>query len=72
MRLTITLSSQQKMTLQHLLTVCSQSECSSHGPLTLARLVEMLLEDAALVITRPGSWEGANMTQVLESHGYLL
>ena len=30
----------------------------------------MLAEDAAMVITRPGSWEGANMAQVFSSHGY--
>ena len=28
------------------------------------------VEDAAMVMTRPGSWEGSNMAQVLMSHGY--
>jgi hypothetical protein len=70
-QLTITLSSEQEMALQHLLDACDDPECSSHGPLTLTKLAQMLLEDAALVVTRPGSWEGANMMQVLQSHGYL-
>ncbi|MDR0577857.1 MAG: hypothetical protein LBI87_10075 [Candidatus Accumulibacter sp.] len=43
---------------------------TSHGPLTVASLLAMLAEDAGMVITRPGSWEGANMAQVFSSHGY--
>jgi hypothetical protein len=34
------------------------------------KLAAMLLEDAGMVISRPGSWEGSNMTDVLRSHGY--
>jgi hypothetical protein len=30
----------------------------------------MLAEDLGMVLTRPGSWEGTNMAQVLTSHGY--
>lgn len=45
-------------------------EFTTHGPLDLFVLVEMLLEDVALTVSRPGSWEGANMIQVLTSHGY--
>jgi hypothetical protein len=43
---------------------------TSHGKLTVESLAEMLMEDVALAIRRPGSWEGANMSRVLESHGY--
>lgn len=43
---------------------------NSHGTLTIGQLVQMLLEDVALMIHRPGSWEGANMAQVMSSHGY--
>ena len=43
---------------------------SSHGVLNVPSLLKMLADDAAMVITRPGSWEGANMAQVLSSHGY--
>ena len=32
-------------------------------------MVEILVEDLKLADERPGSWEGANMRQVLESHG---
>lgn len=45
---------------------------NSHGPLTKKRLAEMLLEDVAVAVRRPGSREGANMLRVLESHGYQL
>lgn len=43
---------------------------TSHGALTLEGLVAMLAEDAAMVIQRPGSWEGSNMHTVLTAHGY--
>ena len=43
---------------------------NSHGPLTVKKLAGMLLEDAGMVISRPGSWEGSNMVDVLRSHGY--
>ncbi|WP_124919822.1 hypothetical protein [Burkholderia cepacia] len=42
----------------------------SHGLLARSRLFAMLSEDADLVISRPGSWEGSHMAQVLSSHGY--
>ncbi len=44
---------------------------TTHGPLTVPALIAMLAEDAAMTISRPGSWEGANMANVLSSHGYL-
>ncbi len=43
---------------------------NTHGELTVNGLLAMLAQDAAMTISRPGSWEGANMLQVLESHGY--
>ena len=43
---------------------------NSHGLLTVKKLAAMLLEDAGMVISRPGSWEGANMADVLSGHGY--
>lgn len=42
----------------------------THGVLTTEGLLEMLAQDVAMVETRPGSWEGAGMTQVLAAHGY--
>lgn len=50
----------------------NRSDGNTHGPLDLQRLAGMLLEDVALAVRRPGSWEGANMYQVLTSHGYPL
>jgi hypothetical protein len=43
---------------------------NSHGKLTVKSAIEMIVEDLGLAESRPGSWEGANMTQVLSSHGY--
>ena len=40
-------------------------------PLTAKELTEALKEDVVLAVTRPGSWEGANMLQVLVCHGFL-
>jgi hypothetical protein len=38
--------------------------------LTVEELVEMLLDDVALMVTRPGCWEAAAMDGLLSSHGY--
>lgn len=48
----------------------SNDGANSHGPLTVSGLLAMLAEDAAMTNSRPGSWEGANMQNVLDSHGY--
>ena len=42
---------------------------AAYGMLTAKALLTMLAEDAAMTISRPSSWEGANMATV-ESHGY--
>ncbi len=54
---------------------CSQADedrngATTHGPLDARVLLTMLAEDAAMVISRPGSWEGAGMAQHLAAHGY--
>lgn len=49
----------------------NSDQACSHGPLDIARLASMLMEDVALMVRRPGSWEGAGMAEVLRSHGYL-
>jgi len=43
---------------------------TSHGALTMEKLAKMLLEDAAMTVGRPGSWEASNMDRVLQGHGY--
>jgi hypothetical protein len=45
-------------------------DATTHGTLTVARLFDMLAQDLVMTNTRPGSWEGSNMQQVLDSHGY--
>jgi len=46
---------------------------ASHGAaFTPAKLLAMLAEDAAKIVSDPESWQGANMKQVLASHGYML
>jgi hypothetical protein len=40
------------------------------GALTMEVLVFLLLEDVAYTQSRPGSWEGAGMANVLFAHGY--
>lgn len=43
---------------------------TSHGELTLSKLLSMLVEDAGRVISRPGSLVGEAMSEVLRCHGY--
>ncbi len=74
-RISIEISDMTAANLRELATRCTQSnklreEFTSHGDLTPSKLLAMLAEDAGMVISRPGSWEGANLAQVLLSHGY--
>ena len=39
--------------------------------LTADELLEILKDDVVLAVERPGSWEGANMLEVLVCHGFL-
>lgn len=43
---------------------------TTHGQLDVPNLLKMFAEDAAMTNSRPGSWEGANLQRVLDSHGY--
>ncbi len=45
---------------------------TTHGALTVPALLAMLAEDAAMAISRPGSWEGASLADLLTRHGYEL
>ena len=54
---------------------CSQADeerngATTHGPVEPADILAMLAEDAAMVVSRPGSWEGSGMAQHLSAHGY--
>lgn len=70
MKIEIEISNQDAALIEEFLDDNQSGEFNSHGPLDLFVLVEMLLEDVAMTVSRPGSWEGANMIQVLTSHGY--
>lgn len=37
---------------------------------TLDRLVTMVVQDTAMAHTRPGSWEGSGIIDLLQRHGY--
>lgn len=74
-RICVDVSDEAATTLANLVQACNDSHdardgFTSHGKLTVASLLAMLAEDAAMVMTRPGSWEGSNMAQVLMSYGY--
>jgi len=74
-RITITVSKDTAEALAELAKECSDADKSrngatTHGPLTTAKLLAMLAEDAGMVVTRPGCWEASNLHQVLTSHGY--
>lgn len=43
---------------------------STHGPLTVAKLAKMLIEDVALMVERPGCWEADGAFSLLAGHGY--
>ncbi len=41
-------------------------------PVTAGELLAIFKEDVVYAVERPGSWEGANMLVVLESHGFFI
>jgi len=67
-----TLSASHREAISALLQSTSRDTAtgSSHGELDVPKLVRMLLQDVAHAVHRPGSWEGANMRQLLAGHGY--
>ena len=71
----IAISNQTYQNLVQVVDACNRSHkatngANTHGPLDISGLLSMLAEDAAMTNSRPGSWEGANMQNVLDSHGY--
>lgn len=69
-RIVVELSDQEIDAIQSFLDDTKGREHSSSGELTISALAEMLLRDVAMAVSRPGSWEGSNMIDVLRSHGY--
>lgn len=70
MKLTVTISDADADLIRQFLAATKNVTASTHGPLDMPKLTAMLLEDVALMVRRPGSWEGSNMAQVVSSHGY--
>ena len=71
MRITIDVQDADAKLIRRLLKSFGEDQSfTSHGKLDIATLAGMLLQDVSLSWSRPGSWEGANMMQVLSSHGY--
>lgn len=74
-RFTVRVSDSTAEQLKELARLCTEADrnrngATSHGALTVPSLLAMLAQDASMILTRPGSWEGSNMAQVFSSHGY--
>lgn len=70
MKIEIEVSARDAALIEEFMDANQSGEFNSHGPLDMIILAGMLLQDVALAVRRPGSWEGSNMIQVLTSHGY--
>ena len=70
MKITVTIPDSDAASIAVFLAATKDVTASSHGPLDMRKLVAMLLEDVALMVNRPSSWEGSNINNVLASHGY--
>ena len=70
MKIEIEITEEDAALIEQFMDNNQSGEFNSHGPLDMIVLAGMLMEDVALTVSRPGSWEGANMGQVLTSHGY--
>lgn len=70
MKITVDISEEEVDLIRLFLASTREVTFSTHGPLNMQKLASMLLQDVALMVQRPGSWEGSNMAQVMSSHGY--
>jgi hypothetical protein len=70
MKIEIEISDQDAELIEEFLDENQSETGNTHGPLDMIILAEILMQDVALAVRRPGSWEGSNMSQVLYSHGY--
>jgi len=50
--------------------VLNQHSQNSHGPMTVEKLVTMLLEDVAAAMKDNTTWQGGHIALVLSEHGY--
>ncbi len=72
MKIEVEISDQDAALIEEFLENNQGDEFNSHGPLDMIVLAGMLMEDVALAVRRPGSWEGSNMAQMLTCHGYTI
>jgi hypothetical protein len=70
MKIVVEISDDDAMHINRVIELANNSDAKTRGMLGCETLTRMLLQDVALAIRRPGSWEGANMAQVLASHSY--
>lgn len=71
MKITVEISDAMAADINRVIILVNNSGGSNtHGVLGFETLTAMLLHDVAMVVRRPGSWEGAGMAQILASHGY--
>jgi hypothetical protein len=73
MTIEVTLDSKAQAALRRFLRTAGGTDQGTRGPLplTIAALTEMLLEDIAVVMTRPGSWEADAMAVLVGGHGHV-
>jgi 16S rRNA C1402 N4-methylase RsmH len=43
---------------------------NTHGPMTVEKLVTMLLENVAAAVKDGTTWQGGHMSLILSEHGY--
>jgi len=60
------------MTFEQAVEALELTDPGTGESLTPEELLETLKEDVVLAFERPGSWEGANMLEVLVCHGFML
>lgn len=72
MNITVEISDDDAMHINKLIERANLHDrgANTHGKLSFEVLGQMLMQDVALAVRRPGSWEGASMGQLLSSHGY--
>jgi hypothetical protein len=71
MKITVEVSDETARNVARLMQIANDpTNVRPMGELNIQTLIEILLEDCAMVVRRPGCWEASNMAQVLTSHGY--
>lgn len=72
MNVVLEVDNTQMRNIQELTKLLNRSRPEHVPELSAKSLLEMLAEDLSMVYSRPGSWEGSNMADVLQGHGFRL